>query len=100
MLGTDGGRHFFNEAVGFAFNEGIAQHPWQDTAYFYDSPGNDRFTGYARYSFMTSADGSFAENDIAAGFTTVYGYSFVGGSDVALIYDPAVNHVGGFRRLI
>ena len=52
------------------------------------------------YSFMTSADGSFAENDIAADFSAVYAYSFVGGTDVALVYDTNVNHVLGFRRLL
>ena len=99
MLGTDNGRNFFNEAVGFTFNEGIAQHSWQDVAYFYDSPGSDLFTGYSLYASMRSADGSFAENDIAANFTTVYAYSFVGGADIAAVYDATVNHVHGFKRI-
>src|SRR5205085_9098943 len=63
MTGTDGGASFFNEAVGFVFNEGIAQHPALATAYFYDSPANDVFTGYAVYSSLRNANG---ENDIAA----------------------------------
>ena len=96
MLGTDGGHSFFNEAVGFKFNEGIAQHPG-DTAYFYDSPGNDFFTGYSRYSSLASADGSFVETDVAAYFSQVYAYSFVGGNDAAVVYDYTVNHVLGFK---
>src|SRR5205085_11217229 len=97
-LGSDKGRSFFNEGVGFRFNEGIATHASQDVAYFYDSPGNDNFVGYSQYTSMTSGDGSFAENDIAAYFTTIYAYSFVGGSDTASVYDTNVNHVLGFRR--
>ena len=58
-----------------------------------------RFTGYSLYASMRSADGSFAENDIAANFTTVYAYSFVGGADIAAVYDATVNHVHGFKRI-
>src|SRR5207237_4989714 len=92
MLGTDGGKQFFNEAVGFVFNEGIAQHPAQDVAYFYDSAGDDALTGFSQYTSLTSADGSFQENNIAAYFSQVYAFSFVGGNDTATIYDAAVNH--------
>jgi autotransporter-associated beta strand protein len=45
MLGTDKGASFFNEAVGFKTNYGIAQHAGQDTAFFYDSPLDDVFVG-------------------------------------------------------
>jgi hypothetical protein len=100
MLGTDQGQRFFNEAVGFAFNEGIAQHPAQAIAYFYDSEGDDSFTGYSQYSVMTSTGASFAENNIAAYFGRVYAYSFVGATDDAYIYDPVVNTVIGFRRRV
>src|SRR5207253_7552865 len=100
MLGTDAGEPFFNEGVGFTFNEGIAQHPAQDVAYFYDSPGNDAFTGFSQYASMTNADNRFKENDIAAYFTQVYAWSFVGGADTAAIYDNGVNHATGFRRTV
>src|SRR5262249_7573195 len=43
MLGTDHGQSFFNEAVGFKTNYGIATHPGQDSAYFYDSALDDVF---------------------------------------------------------
>ena len=39
MLGTDNGQPFFNEAVGFPKNYGIAQHAG-DLAIYFDSPGN------------------------------------------------------------
>jgi len=102
MLGTDHGRSFFNEGVGFTATEGIASHPNQDVAYFYDSPGSDTFTGYAQYASLTSA----GQNDAAVYFAQIYAYSFVGGTDVAYNYAPAVNHVYyldpttgyGFRR--
>jgi RHS repeat-associated protein len=102
MLGTDHGASFFNEAVGFQANYGIAQHPGQDTAIFYDSPQNDVFAGYTGHSYMYSdnADGSFAEFDYAQGFALVYAYSFVGGTDYAYVYDPGVNTVVGFHRLV
>ena len=101
MLGTDNGQSFFNEAVGFTFNEGIAQHAGQDTAYFYDSPGIDVFAGATSASYMYSdnPDGSLAEYDLAQGFAQVYAYSFVGGTDYAYNYDPAHNHTSGFFRL-
>ena len=100
MVGTDGGAAFQNYAVGFKFNEGIANHPSQDVAYFFDSKGNDNFTGFSQYSSMTSTDDSFAENDIAAFFNVVYAYSFVGGTDTASVFDANVNHVFGFMRLM
>ena len=99
-VGTDQGRGFFNEAVGFVFNEGIAQHAFQDIAYFYDSPANDTFVGYSQYSSMISTFGTFAENDIAAYFTRVYAYSFVGSTDYAYLYDAGVNHESGFVRVV
>ena len=100
MQGTDAGHSFFNEAVGYAFNEGIAQHPNQDVAYFYDSAGSDALVGYTLYTSMTSKSGNFAENDIAVYFTQIYAFSFVGGSDSAAIYDTGVNHVFGFQRIV
>jgi len=97
MFETDAGVIFQNYAMGFVFNEGIANHPGQDTATFYDSPSNDQFTGFTYYSSMTSANGTFAENDIAVYFAQVYAYSFVGGFDRATVYDANVNHVFGFH---
>jgi CSLREA domain-containing protein len=99
--GTDAGKSFFNEAVGFKFNYGIAQHPSQDVAYFYDSPKNDIFVGNTTNSYMySSPDGmTLAESDYALGFTQVYAESFVGGTDYAYVYDTTVNHVTGFHRL-
>jgi hypothetical protein len=74
MLGTDHGQSFFNEAVGFQTNYGIAQHAGQDTAIFYDSPLNDVFVGNTNTSYMyaDNADGSYAEFDYTQGFALVY----------------------------
>jgi hypothetical protein len=97
-LGTDSGQSFQNYALGFAFDEGVAVNPGLDIADFYDSPGNDLFTGFTRYTTETSADGTFKENDIFAqnSFVTataqVYAFSFVGGTDQFNNQDPTVNH--------
>ena len=98
-LGADNGQQFFNEGVGFKFNQGVAQHPSQDIAYFYDSTGNDKYIGFSQYALMTSADGSFKEYDIAAYFTNINVFSFVGGDDVAAVYDATVNHVTGYKMV-
>jgi hypothetical protein len=102
MIGTDNDLSFFNEAVGFTDNEGIARHSAQDMAIFYDSPLNDVFVGYTRHSYLYSdnADGTFAEYDSATGFGQVFAYQFVGGVDIAYVYDPAVNTVVGFQRFV
>jgi hypothetical protein len=111
MTGTDKGQSFFNEAVGFQTNYGIAQHPGQDTAIFYDSPRDDVFAEYTDHSFMysTNTDGSYAEFDYAQGFAMDYAFSFVGGTDYAYVYntmvnqvdfyDPANGHTTGYHRL-
>jgi hypothetical protein len=104
MLGTDHGASFFNEAVGFTNNYGIATHPGQDSAYFYDSPGNDVFVGNKATAtapanselYIGRSDGSYAEFDYGQGFALVYAYSFVGGTDYAYVYDTGINHVSFF----
>jgi hypothetical protein len=100
MTGTDQGRSFFNEAVGFKATYGIARHAG-DTAYFYDSPGNDVFAGYSDHSYMYSAnsDGSLAYIDAVQSFEQVYAYSIFGGTDYAYNYDPTHVHTSGFIRL-
>jgi hypothetical protein len=102
MMGKDNGVSFYNEAVGFTHNVGIARHAGQDTAYFYDSPGNDVFWGSTSgsYLYRDNPDGTFAEFDFAAGFAQVYAVSSAGGTDYAYVYDATVNHVTGFHRLV
>src|SRR5438105_13892077 len=102
MLGTDHGAAFFNEAVGFQTNYGIAQHAGQDSAYFYDSPLDDVFVGNTATSYLYSDDssGRYVEFDYTQGFALVEAFSFVGGHDVAYVYDATVNAVVlGFHRL-
>jgi hypothetical protein len=109
MSGTDQGLAFFNEAVGFKTNLGLAFHPRQDIAIFYDSPGNDVFFSSSDLSYLYSdnPDGSLAYYDAAfggmnaagqagPGFNQVYAYSFVGGTDYAYNFDPQHNHTSGF----
>jgi hypothetical protein len=103
MQGTDKGASFFNEAVAFKTNYGIAQHAGQDTAIFYDSPLNDVFVGNHATSYLYSDDAQnhYVEFDYAQGFALVEAFSFVGGTDYAYVYDPAVNAVVmGFHRLV
>jgi len=91
MTGTDQGRNFFNEGVGFRFNEGLALHGFQDTATFFDSPLSDTLQvgSYATFMSAFNADGSIAEYDGAQGsFGTVQAFSFSGGFDVAHKTDP------------
>ena len=101
VFGTDNGLAFCNMAVGFRFNEAIAQHPGQDSAFFYDSPANDVFVGGAGLSYMYSTDagGNLTEYDSAMGFAQVYANSYLGGVDYAYVYDALHNHVSGFNRL-
>ena len=91
------GQSFFNEAVGFQTTIGLAQHPG-DTAIFYDSPGNDVFSGRTSSSYLYSnnPDGSLAYYDQAQAFSQVYAYSFSGGSDYAYNHDPQHVHTSGF----
>jgi hypothetical protein len=100
MTGTDQGRSFFNEAVGFKNTYGIAQHAG-DTAFFYDSPLNDVFAGYSDHSYMYGVypDGTLAYLDQAQAFEQVYAYSVNGGTDYAYNYDPNHVHTSGFIRL-
>jgi hypothetical protein len=101
MQGTDNGLSFFNKAIGFTYNEGIARHRSQDTAIFYDSPASDVFIGKTWFSYMYSDDasGNFAMFNLAMNFGHVYAYSFVGGTDYSFLYDTTVNHATGFHPL-
>jgi len=102
MSGTDQGQAFFNEAVGFTVNYGIALHAGQDVAYIFDSPLNDTFAGYSTVSYMyaDNPNGTLAEFDEAEGFATVYAQSFVGSIDFAYIYDSGRNITTGFVVLL
>ena len=100
MAGTNNGAAFFDEAVGFASNNGYAQNNVADTAIYYDSPASDTFVATSSYSYMQSnaADGTLTELDSAQGFAQTYAYSFVNSSiaDYAYNYDPQHNHTTGF----
>src|SRR5437870_4311615 len=93
-------RSYFNGAVGFNLNTGIAKNPGHDYAYFLDSPGNDTFVGGTAYSYMfiPAPPSPFAEFDAAYGFALIFAQSFVGGTDTAIYNDPGKNILFGFRR--
>ena len=61
-------------------NIGIARHPGQDFATFYDSIRNDVFAGYSDHSYMyaDNFDGSLAYFNEVLYFGQVYAYSFKG----------------------
>jgi hypothetical protein len=88
---------YSNSAKGFRTNVAYSTNGGSDTAYFYDSPGNDTFTAYADYNktgkpFATMTGtygGGFANS--ATGFATNVAYSTNGGSDTASFYDSPGN---------
>ena len=99
MSGTDAnGNSFFNEAVGYNVSYGIATHG-NAIAYLIDSPGNDVFVGCATYSYLSGNDELGGVFNVAEGFGTVYGQSFVGGADYAYNYAPGHNVLSGFHML-
>jgi predicted outer membrane repeat protein len=94
MSGTDGGKSFFNVAIGFGVNYGIATHG-MSFAYLIDSPGNDTFFGSTAFSYLSGTTGGQSLFNVAEGFAVVYGESFVGGMDFAYNYDPSHNVLSG-----
>ena len=102
MFGAYGGG-YASVANGFATNIGNAVNGGGDTAYFYDSPGNDTFYAYGDYNNTgepsagmyggvpgTPGQGGGYFN-VANGFGTNVGYSTAGGSDTAYLYDSPGN---------
>jgi hypothetical protein len=94
MSGTDAGKTFFNVAVGFGVNYGIATHG-MSFAYLIDSPGNDTFFGSTAYSYISGTTGGQSLFNVAEGFALVFGQSFQGGMDFAYNRDPSHNVLGG-----
>jgi hypothetical protein len=94
---------YVNEAVGFRFNTAVAQNAGQSVAYFYDTPGNDVFSGSSSSSYMyaDNPDGTLAYSNEAQGFGQVFANSSNGGIDYAYVYDASVNHLSGnWHRLV
>ncbi len=102
MYGSYGGG-YSNSAVGFATNIGYSTNGGGDTAYFYDSPGNDTYYADADYNGSDSpAAGMYGGVpgtpgpgggyfNSAVGFGTNIAYSTAGGSDTAYFYDSPGN---------
>ncbi len=96
MSGNVGGQSFFNGAIGFRFNTAVSTNGGNDIAYFYDSPGNDVFTGYSAYSSLAGTDQSGNRYaDQAIGFGHTYAYSLNGGTDFAFVYNATTNTIIG-----
>jgi hypothetical protein len=94
MSGSVNGQSFMNIAVAFPTNFGIATHSG-DVATLMDSPGNDVFDGTASYSYLSgSANGNAYFNEVQ-GFSHVTAESFMGGTDFAYNFDPAINSLTG-----
>jgi uncharacterized protein (TIGR03118 family) len=94
MSGTDAGQSFFNVAVGFGVNYGIATHG-RSIAYLIDSPGNDTFFGSTALSYLSGTTAGQSLFNEAEGFALVNGESFVGGMDFAYNFDPNHNLLAG-----
>ena len=99
MYGSYGGLAYSNSASGFATNVGYSTNGGNDTAVFFDSPGNDTFYAYADYNQQRPALGGHVRqlrrlrpySNLANGFGTNVGYSTNGGSDTATFFDSAGN---------
>ena len=93
------GSGYSNSAAGFGTNDGYAINGGSDTAYFYDSTGNDTYYAYADYnntgkpsSGMYGSYGTFgAYSDAANGFATTVASATNGGSDTAYLYGSPGN---------
>ena len=78
-----------NVAAGFKTVTGSATAGGSDTAYLYDTAGNDVFVSTAAYSYLQGG----GLTNVAAGFRTVLASATAGGTDVAYLYDTAGNDV-------
>jgi hypothetical protein len=94
--GSDPG--YSNSASGFGTNIAYAINGGNDSATFFDSPGNDTFYAYDAdmnnngqpLAGMYGSYGSGFSN-VASGFATNTAYSINGGSDTAAFFDSAGN---------
>ncbi len=101
MYGSYGSVVYADAATGFATNVGNSTHAGGDTAYFYDSPGNDTYYAHADSGGSPAAGmyggvsgtpglgGGYANS--ASGFATNLAYSINGGSDTAYFFDSQGN---------
>jgi hypothetical protein len=87
LIGGSGSTAFFNEVVGFATVNAHATQGGKDSAYLYDSSGNDTFTSFAAYSSMSAA----GTQSFAYGFNLAVGESLAG-SDTATLNDGSGNN--------
>jgi hypothetical protein len=84
------GGSYYNYAQGFDVCRGYAT-AGLDSAYFYDSKGDDRFVSSPNNGTMTDSRGTYL--NVGVGFDNIYGYSKNGGNDSAILYDSAGNDI-------
>jgi hypothetical protein len=82
-LAPSSGNTYREYAQGFATVEATSTYA-TDTAYMFDSPGNDIFTATPTGATMSLATG---KTDVVSGFKTVNAYSKYGGTDTANLTD-------------
>ena len=88
MQGANG--TYYNYAQGFDSCAGYAS-SGIDSAFFYDSKGDDRFVATPTQGTMTDSRGSYVTS--GEGFDYVYAYSRNGGNDSATLYDSSGNDI-------
>jgi hypothetical protein len=94
MTGTDNGQQFYNLAVGFNLNYGIATRGTSDTAILYDSPGSDVLVSTPSTTYQYGFPNGVFYYDQVMGFSKISAYSFQGGLDNAYLMGGLVT-VGG-----
>ena len=89
------GSGYSNMAQGFGANTGYATSGGNDTALFFDAPGNDTFSSYADYNqsgrTLANMSGSGYSNS-ASGFGIIEAYSTNGGNDTANLFAAPGNN--------
>lgn len=80
--------HFSTMVEGLSWIYTTASSTGSHHANFYDSTGDDHFTGYPTYSIMAYASGYQSK---VSGFTVVNAFATPGGKDVANLYDSPGN---------
>ena len=102
MAGTNNGlgQSFFNEAIGFNLNYGVAGNGYYDTATLYDSSGSDVLVATAGYTYQYGYPNGVFYYDQVQGFNKVTAYSFQGGTDYAYLYTGLVTVGGNYNQVI
>jgi hypothetical protein len=88
LYSNDPADPYFVRAKHFEHVHGHSTAGGTDTAYLYDSPGNDRFVSDGALSQMLGDEYSLG----AEGFEQVHAYHLAGGDDTAEVHDAVLEH--------